>query len=342
MDFTTPDGTRHHAHPLPRASDHGHAAMIDALRTRGWCFVELDEVLRCDALVRGLGDFFAQDDATKRRYTAPFSYGYSRVDHKEGLRLLTGSRLARMSAWIPPELAQSITAFARVIDTRMLAATIALCKDLFGCTTQELAERADLPAGYTQHFGMLDAARYFNARAGVEAPAMGADVGDVNCVPHYDPGLFSLSFFSSTEGLQLQDPATGAWIDGPVNTRAGERSIGVLWTGAAAARASHGAVRAGVHRVVYPRAPGERLTLWYEMPTIAQVAEPLNAAMSGGEVVIPNLPGAAPMRAAEGEKVFDFLLRVERTRGLPMSKIVRLDDGFKKHEWPALPEDDEP
>jgi hypothetical protein len=125
-------------------------------------------------------------------------------------------------------------------------------------------------------------------------------------------------------------------------TRAGERSIGVLWTGAAAARASHGAVRAGVHRVVYPKEPGGRLTLWYEMPTIAQVAEPVNATMTGGEVVIPNLPGAAPMRAEEGEKVFDFLLRVERTRGLPLSKIVRLDDSFKKYEWPMLPKDDEP
>jgi hypothetical protein len=36
----------------------------------------------------------------------------------------------------------------------------------------------------------------------------------VNCVPHFDPGLLSISFLSSAEGLQLQDPATGAWFAG--------------------------------------------------------------------------------------------------------------------------------
>ena len=36
----------------------------------------------------------------------------------------------------------------------------------------------------------------------------------MNCVPHYDPGLLSISFLSTHEGLQLKDPATDSWFAG--------------------------------------------------------------------------------------------------------------------------------
>lgn len=79
-------------------------------------------------------------------------------------------------------------------------------------------------------------------------------------MPHYDPGLLSLSFLSTHDGLQLRDPATGRWfagifiniylnnlnklfinaIIGPVNTRKGQENLGVIWLGEAAVNASKG------------------------------------------------------------------------------------------------------
>ena len=50
----------------------------------------------------------------------------------------------------------------------------------------------------------------------------------MNCVPHYDPGLLSISFLSTHEGLQLKDPTTGTWFAGKRRVESGgkKRQIG--------------------------------------------------------------------------------------------------------------------
>lgn len=40
-----------------------------------------------------------------------------------------------------------------------------------------------------------------------------------NCVPHFDPGLLSLSILLTLKGLQLKHLATNTWIDGPFEFR---------------------------------------------------------------------------------------------------------------------------
>lgn len=126
-----------------------------------------------------------------------------------------------------------------------------------------LALRADLPVAYTSQIGMFDIAHYHNELAGKVPPAEGADTDEVNCVPHYDPGLFSLSFYSDAEGLQMFDPTTNKWYAGPINSIPHQAQYGVLWLGKAAEKVSGGKWKPGVHRVIYPAKVGSRLTMWY-------------------------------------------------------------------------------
>ncbi len=61
-----------------------------------------------------------------------------------------------------------------------------------------LGERADLPL-QDEHFGMLDIVSYFNNKNGFQPPHDGQTADEVNCVPHYDPGLLSISILSTHE-----------------------------------------------------------------------------------------------------------------------------------------------
>lgn len=211
-----------------------------------------------------------------------------------------------------------------------LARTLA---EILGVTPTELARTADLPVAYTNHVGMFDIAYYHNSRAGQAPPAEGSSIEDVNCVPHYDPGLLSLSIFSSAEGLQLQNSSTKQWHAGPVNTVAGQEQFGVLWLGEAAVKVSKDKLKAGVHRVIYPASTGARLTMWSEMCTVDQVngseTDDLPAT-APGNVTIPNISGPGRnVTVAPGETKGATLFKIERKLGIPMSKVARIGDAFK-------------
>ena len=182
-----------------------------------------------------------------------------------------------------------------------------------------LIERADLPL-VDDHFGMLDIVSYFNEKNGFEPPSNGQSTEEVNCVPHYDPGLLSISILSTYEGLQLKDMTTDEWIDGPL-----EPNIGVIWLGEAAARVSENRLKPGIHRVVYPREAKTRLTIWYEICTAEQLqsisTENKNEMMADGTVFFKNLPNASVITVRSGENKLDFLRRVEMAHGLSMSKM---------------------
>eukprot|EP01115_Flamella_aegyptia_P005753 TRINITY_DN24100_c0_g2_i1.p1 TRINITY_DN24100_c0_g2~~TRINITY_DN24100_c0_g2_i1.p1 ORF type:complete len:184 (+),score=29.90 TRINITY_DN24100_c0_g2_i1:223-774(+) len=176
---------------------------------------------------------------------------------------------------------------------------------------------------------MLDVAHYFNkTKAPIPQPKIGQSTDEVNCVPHYDPGLLSISFFSDSEGLELQD-ANGNWVPGPVNTVEGQERIGVLWLGEGAVKASKNPVKAGIHRVVYPEHGKPRLTAWYEMCTVAQATEREDKSLTPGEIKMDSMPGSAPIVAQKGDSVNSILQKIERKRGIPMSKIMRFEDWFK-------------
>jgi hypothetical protein len=181
---------------------------------------------------------------------------------------------------------------------------------------------------------MLDIVHYFNEKTGpTKTPEVGYDTDEVNCVPHYDPGLFSLSILSTCDGLQLKDQRQNKWIDGPNNSQVDQSNIGVIWLGEAASILTGNRFKSGIHRVAYPRIPHQqRLTIWQEVCTesqIKQLFEQDNNAQrlpSGAEVILANQPNSKPMSVLlGGETPVAFMKRVESRRGLSLSKSGRSD-----------------
>jgi hypothetical protein len=208
---------------------------------------------------------------------------------------------------------------------------LSLSEPLFGCSPPDLAFEADLPVAFMNqdHCGMIDVAHYFNRKTTSNPPPpLGESIEDVNCVPHYDPGLFSISFYSSLEGLQLLEPATNMWVDGPINTDPEQQDIAVLWLGQAALKVN-ASLKNGIHRVIYPQTLNPRLTMWYEVCTVNQVVEPEDKVVKEKKVKVPNLVGGKEIEVKEGEKLKDVLQKIERFRGVPTSKTLSLDDQFK-------------
>jgi hypothetical protein len=177
---------------------------------------------------------------------------------------------------------------------------------------------------------MLDIVSYFNEKHGFAPPLNGQSTEEVNCVPHYDPGLLSISVLSTHKGLQLKETINDEWIDGPV-----ESNIGVIWLGEAAARATDNRLKPGIHRVIYPRKAKTRLTIWYEVCTVEQLrnisGEKKEEVMASGMVTFENLPGSAPIAVRSGEKKLDFLRRVEMAHGLSSSKMGPPTYRLKNH-----------
>ena len=304
-------------------------------QTNGWCFVLLPPELIPNAnLIDELSNFFKSDLGKSRHTQRSGIYGYSEVGHKEGIKLLTGDYFGEFAnkGLVPRTLVQPLNYLSQAFD--------AVSKRLIELLDQNsvfqqrpsletLMEFADLPLK-EKHFGMLDVVSYFNKKNGFKPPKIGQTTKEVNCVPHYDPGLFSISVLSTHEGLQLKDMTTDEWIDGPL-----EPTVGVIWLGEAASKASENRLQPGIHRVVYPQEANTRLTIWYEVCTTEQLrnisGEQKNQVMAGGTVVFQNLPGSAPMTVRPGETKLDFLKRVEGVSGLSMSKSGRLYYRLERH-----------
>ncbi|CAF0857680.1 unnamed protein product [Adineta ricciae] len=310
--------------------------MQQEFESNGWCFVSLPkELIPTSTLTQELQTFF-QSDATKKRYSQfdPI-YGYSQVNHKEGLKLLTGSYYGQFAnkGLVPRNLIQPLNYLSQAFDAvtkRLIELLDQHCVFQSQPSLSTLIEKADLPLK-DEHFGMLDIVSYFNKKNGFKAPENGESTEEVNCVPHYDPGLLSISILSTHEGLQLKDMRRNEWIDGPM-----ESNVGVIWLGEAAVRATENRLKAGIHRVVYPQTAGIRLTMWYEVCTVEQLknlsSKKQNEVMAAGNVVFRNLPGSKPIAVRNGETRLEFLRRVEMARGLSMSKSVSPHYKLDKHD----------
>jgi len=192
-----------------------------------------------------------------------------------------------------------------------------------------LAHRADLPVGYGAQTGMVDVVNYFNEKTSEKSPPIGSNTDEVNCACHYDPGLFSLSFVSTHEGLQLFDPTSNTWFAGPVNTKPGHENIGVLWLGDAAVFLSKGKWKPAIHRVVYPQIKAPRLTAWYEVCTVDQVNnDGKDHEYAAGPLPISNVSGVEKFVVKKKEKPKETSERIKRRFGIPMGKSMKTSDYF--------------
>jgi hypothetical protein len=309
--------------------------METEFESNGWCFIFLPKELIPDSkLTNELSTFF-ESNTRKYRYSQHRkTYGYSQVNHKEGIKLLTGNHFGEFAnkGLVPETLMEPLNYLSQVLD----AATKRLIQilDQHLVFQQEpslssLIERADLPL-QNEHFGMLDIVSYFNNKSGFQPPHNGQTTEEVNCAPHYDPGLLSISILSTHEGLQLKNMTNDEWIDAPL-----ERNIGVIWLGEAASKVTQNRLKSGIHRVIYPQEPKCRLTVWYEVCTIEQLrnisGDKNDEVMANGTVTFENLPGMAPMTVLPGEKKLEFLKRVEMGFGLSMSKMLTPHYHLQKH-----------
>ncbi|CAF1161141.1 unnamed protein product [Adineta steineri] len=311
--------------------------MQQEFESNGWCFIILpSELIPTSVLTHELSEFFQQADGTKRRYTQRVPiYGYSKVDHKEGIKLLTGSYYGKFAnkSLIPRQLVHPLNYLSQAFDVvtkRLIEILDQHCVFQSQPSLSTLIEEANLPPK-DEHFGMLDIVSYFNDKNGFQPPINGQSTEEVNCVPHYDPGLLSISVMSTHEGLQLKDMTTNQWIDGPL-----QPNIGVIWLGEAAARVTQNRLKPGIHRVIYPQKAERRLTVWYEVCTITQLKnlsdEKQNKIMADGSVTFDNLPGSDPITVRSGETKLEFLRRVEMARGLSMSKSGPPRYQLEKHD----------
>jgi isopenicillin N synthase-like dioxygenase len=311
----------------------------------GWCFIRLpdqkgEQSDKLNEVQRTLTAFFSQDQMEKLQYKSSNAFGYSRVGHKEGIKVLIDQHsLVSYHHPLTNDVEQTLKYLAILLDnfTNILKSIILKMPILSESPTKKKVPLSPL--------SMLDIVHYFNERTGpAQQPQVGLNTDEVNCVPHFDPGLFSLSILSTCDGLQLNDRLQNKWIDGPNNSEDSQRFIGVIWLGEAASILTQNRFKSGIHRVVYPRIPHRsRLTIWQEVCTVDQI-EPL-LQRDDKPIVMPentaiqmvNQPNSMPLRVRPGgETLNDFMNRVEDERGLSVSKSgrrhVKKFDSYNKNQ----------
>ncbi|CAF0978103.1 unnamed protein product [Adineta steineri] len=302
----------------------------------GWCFVRLPQASHSllTQLNQSLSKFFALDQDEKSRYLSSDAFGYTRVGHKEGIKILTdqhGTTNAHIT--LPMNIKATIQDVTQLINNLTYRLKPIINKLV-------ISDDKPLKQVKISDLSMLDIVNYFNNKTGpIKVPEVGHNTDEVNCVPHYDPGLFSLSILSTCDGLQLKDRYENKWIDGPNNSQHDQSNIGVIWLGEAASILTENRLKSGIHRVVYPRIIHQaRLTIWQEVCTTAQIQRlvekdsntqylPANA-----QVTLVNQPDSVPMNIlAGGETVNDFMKRIEFDRGLSESKSMPMDMHFNSN-----------
>ncbi|CAF0760728.1 unnamed protein product [Rotaria sordida] len=307
-----------------------------AFETNGWCFVRLSHnsrsfVTELNHINKSLSNFFALDQIEKSRYLSSNAFGYSYVGHKEGIKILTNQQgIIDSQSALPMNIEATLQHISQLINDLTYRLKPIITK--LTVSNDKPSKQVELSA-----FGMLDIVYYFNKKTGpTKIPEVGYNTDEVNCVPHYDPGLFSLSILSTCDGLQLKDQCENKWIDGPNNSQVDQSNIGVIWLGEAASILTGNRFKSGIHRVIYPRTIHQtRLTIWQEICTedqIKQLFEQHNNVQllpANAEVILVNQPNSLPMNVLpDGETSQAFMKRVESRRGLSMSKSLSSDIRF--------------
>eukprot|EP01112_Ceratiomyxa_fruticulosa_P000203 TRINITY_DN1020_c0_g1_i3.p1 TRINITY_DN1020_c0_g1~~TRINITY_DN1020_c0_g1_i3.p1 ORF type:complete len:414 (+),score=89.30 TRINITY_DN1020_c0_g1_i3:356-1597(+) len=309
----------------------------ELLVKRGWAFVDLSLDEKAVLQRRGifqevifpfiggnafseLAAFFGLSEEKKAAVKE-----YSSVPHlKENVHLITHNLKSGVDRYFP-----ALKTVCPMLDELVMAIMQSFFCEVLGIRPNTLAHRADLPVGFGSQKGMLDIVNYLNEKTSIDSPPIGNNTDEVNCVAHFDPGLFSLSFLSTSEGLQLLDLSTNTWFAGPINSKPGQENIGVLWLGDAAVFVSKGRWKPAVHRVVYPRVSVPRLTAWYEVCTVEQINnDDVESPYAAGPLSIPNIGDSSSVVVQEGDTPKQVAQKIQRHFGIPMSKIRRSQDSF--------------
>jgi hypothetical protein len=125
--------------------------------SNGWCFVFLPtELIPESNLTNELLKFFESDNRKNKYSQSPAIYGYSKVNHKEGIKLLTGSYFGEFAnkGLVPETLVQPLNYLCQVLDTLTKRLIKILDQHLVfqqQPSLSSLIERVDLPL-QDEHF----------------------------------------------------------------------------------------------------------------------------------------------------------------------------------------------
>ena len=241
------------------------------LCTKGWTFLTNDNIEHFPydfkTLATELNNFdqslFQKNDSEKKNFRQVMypanRFGFFQTGRKEGYRFMTGNHLKEFSFPGEPFVRnQEEHAIDSVPFKKIALACDQLSrkiidkqgKYLFNIQSEE--SLSILPLMRQDAFGLFDIVKY-NPQGTFSKIFQGID-SQVD--EHADPGLFSLSLGSTSEGLEMYDIVSKEWIAVPCD-------VMVLWCGHAVTEISGGQLIPGVHRV---RATDKkRLTAWYEV-----------------------------------------------------------------------------
>lgn len=266
--------------------------------------------------------------------------GYVVAPHKESLRFLSGAKqLDEYQSQLDPGLQEGLGGLfdaSRAYEDLMAVLTDRFAAPIFERDSLESLKQA---AGLTDGFGMVDFAYYWNDDAHPRSEFLKST--GLNCVDHYDPGLFTLSFISSAPGLQMFDYDSNTWVDMPVCDVGTEPTVGVLWTGGAAVGLSGGTIKPGKHRVEFV-AGAPRVAVWHEVCIQSQIYDQkviaaLDRRLKNDSIFIPSVGSAgltikshdvmrnSPLAgsATKIEKDSKIITAVEYDMGIALSKAIR-------------------
>eukprot|EP01084_Bolivina_argentea_P298909 515184_1 len=188
-------------------------------------------------------------------------YGYFyHENYKHSLRILTGKALEKYVSEYPKIIQSDIENISKCMDE--------LCAEIInlGFESEYLWKHIDrLTMNETitlmdkdMKCGMIDFVKYLNVNNYEESEYLMIRKNKMNVCSHTDPGLFSLSFVSTNDGLELFDIIEKKWFKVPLN-------CGVLFAGETMPYVTDGRLKSGIHRVRFNENNISRFTGWYEV-----------------------------------------------------------------------------
>jgi hypothetical protein len=141
--------------------------METEFESNGWWFISLPtELIPNSTLIEQLSSFFESGWGRRLYRMNRGIYGYSKLDHKEGIKLLTGTYFEQFAnkGLVPLQLVKPMNYLIQVLDTvakRLIEVLDQHCVFQTEPSLSTLIDRVDLPLEEEQ-FGMLDIVSYFN------------------------------------------------------------------------------------------------------------------------------------------------------------------------------------
>ncbi|CAF3015853.1 unnamed protein product [Rotaria sp. Silwood2] len=249
----------------------------NGFESNGWCFIRLPDqseqlTKKINEVQKILGEFFSRNQIDKSRYESLNAFGYFRVDHNEGIKILINQYgVHSYHRPLTNDIERLLKYLAHLFDNlTSILKSIIFKMPIFA----QSSVKAIVPLS---QLGILNIVHSFKQITGsVKQSGIGLNNCETNCVSPFDSSLFSLSILSTCDGLHLKEQLKHHWIDEPNNFIHDQRSIGVILLGEAASILSENRLKSVVYCVVSSRLPHQSCpTIWQQVCTEARIKSSL-------------------------------------------------------------------